>query len=122
MNNISPDEPRYNRIRATQLANISVQFLEMCETERLIEVRFRPADQPCYSINDIRQLSLIGRLHNDLELDFPALEIVLHLRRQLMDLQEQVDELERQSSEREERLMRELIKLRSRFADEADWD
>jgi len=122
MNNISPDEPRYTRKRATQLANISVQFLEICETERLIEVHLRAADQPCYSINDIRQLSLIRRLHDDLELDLPALEVVLHLRRQLLDLQEQMDELERQANEREERLIRELIKLRSRFADEADWD
>lgn len=122
MNNISPDEPRYTRKRATQLANISVQFLEMCETERFIEVRFTSADQPCYSINDIRQLSLIRRLHEDLEIDFPALEVVLNLRRQLLDLQEQIDDLERQAIQREEQLRRELLNLRRRFADEADWD
>jgi len=122
MNNISPDEPRYTRKRVTQLANISVQFLEMCETERFIEVRFTSADQPCYSINDIRQLSLIRRLHEDLEIDFPALEVVLNLRRQLLDLQEQIDDLERQAIQREEQLRRELLNLRRRFADEADWD
>ena len=122
MNNISPDEQRYTRKRATQLANISFQFLEMCETERLIEIRFTSTDQPCYSINDIRKLSLIRRLHEDLELDFPALEVVLNLRKQLLDLREQMEEIERQASEREEWLIRELINLRSRYADEADWD
>jgi DNA-binding transcriptional MerR regulator len=115
------DEPRYTRILAAQLASISLELLERCETERLIEVRITQGGQPGYSAHDIRQLALIRRLHEDLELDFPALEVVLNMRRQLLDLQGQVDEIERQVIEREERLTREVVNLRRRLADEAEW-
>ena len=66
------DEPRYTRILAAQLASISLEFLERCETESLIEVRIVQGDQPGYSVHDIRQLALVRRLHQDLELDCPA--------------------------------------------------
>jgi len=121
MSDFPLDEPRYTRILAAQLASISLELLERCETERLIEVRIIQGDQPGYSARDIRQLSLIRRLHEDLELDFPALEVVLNLRRQLLGLQEQLEELERQMTEREERHMREVVKLRRHMADEAEW-
>jgi DNA-binding transcriptional MerR regulator len=121
MTDFPRDEPRYTRILAAQLASISLELLERCETERLIEVRIIQGGQPGYSARDIRQLALIRRLHEDLELDFPALEVVLNLRRQLLDLQVQVDEIERQMTEREERLTREVVKLRRHMADEAEW-
>jgi DNA-binding transcriptional MerR regulator len=115
------DEPRYTRILAAQLASISLEFLERCETESLIEVRIVQGDQPGYSVHDIRQLALVRRLHQDLELDFPALEVVLNMRNQLLGLQEQLEELERQMTEREERHMREVVNLRRGLADEAEW-
>jgi hypothetical protein len=121
MTDFPRDEPRYTRILAAQLASISLELLERCETERLIEVRIIQGGQPGYSARDIRQLALIRRLHEDLELDFPALEVVLNLRRQLLDLQVQVDEIERQMVKREERLTREVVKLRRGLADEAEW-
>jgi hypothetical protein len=121
MNDFPLDEPRYTRIIAAQLASISLELLERCETERLIEVRIIQGGQPGYSAHDIRHLALIRRLHEDLELDFPALEVILNMRRQLLDLQTQMDAFERQAAEREERLRRELINLRRRLADETDW-
>jgi DNA-binding transcriptional MerR regulator len=121
MNDFPLDEPRYTRILAARLANISLEFLDRCETERLIDVRIISGDQPGYSARDIRHLTLIRRLHEDLEIDFPALEVVLNMRRQLLDLQTQMDAFERQAAEREERLKRELANLRKRLADEADW-
>lgn len=121
MNDQPLDEPRYTRTFAAQLADITLDFLERCETERLIEVRIISSDQPGYSARDIRRLTLIRRLHEDLELDFPALEVVLNMRRQLLDLQQQLDDTERQAIEREERLRREMINLRRRLAAEAEW-
>jgi len=121
MSDFPLDEPRYTRILAAQLASISLELLERCETERLIEVRIIQGDQPGYSVHDIRQLALVRRLHQDLELDFPALEVVLNMRNQLLGLQEQLEELERQMTEREERHMREVVNLRRGLADEAEW-
>ena len=121
MNDFPLDEPRYSRILAAQLASISLELLERCETERLIEVRIIQGGQPGYSARDIRHLALIRRLHEDLELEFPTLEVVLNMRSQLLDLQDQIEELERQMIAREERLMREVVSLRRRYADGADW-
>jgi len=116
------DEPRYTRILATQLASISMVLLERCEAEHLIEVRVIQDGQPGYSVRDIRQLALIRRLHEDLEIDFPTLEVVLNMRSQLLALQEQVEDIERQVIEREERYTREVVNLRRRLADEAEWE
>ena len=121
MNDFPQDEPRYTRILAAQLANITLEFLERCEVERLIDVRIISGDQPGYSAQDVRHLILIRSLYEDLEIDFPALEVVLNMRRQLLDLQAQLEAFERQTTEREQRLRRELVNLRRRFADEADW-
>jgi DNA-binding transcriptional MerR regulator len=121
MNDFPADEPRYTRIVAAQLAEISMVFLERCETERLIQVRVIRGGKPGYSARDIRELARIGRLHTDLELDFPALEVVLNMRQQLLDLQEQMESLEREMVQREERLARELVDLRRRLAAESGW-
>jgi DNA-binding transcriptional MerR regulator len=121
MNDFPADEPRYTRIVAAQLADVSMVFLERCETERLIEVRVIRGGQPGYSARDIRQLARIGRLNADLELDFPALEVVLNMRQQLLDLQGQMESLEQEMVQREERLTRELVDLRRRLAAESGW-
>jgi hypothetical protein len=121
MTEFNLDEPRYTRVVAAQLAEISLEFLERCETERLVQVRVVRGGAPGYSARDIRELARLGRLHEDLELDFPALEVVQHMRRQLLDLHEQMERLEREMVRREERLVRELVDLRRRLAAETDW-
>ena len=121
MNDLPADEARYTRVIAAQLANISILFLERCETERLIQVRVIRDGKPGYSARDIRKLARIGRLHADLELNFPALEVVLNMRRQLLDIQEQMESLEGEMVQREERLTRELVDLRRRLAAESKW-
>jgi len=107
---------------AVQLADISLEFLERCETEHLIEVRTVRIDEPSYSAQDIRQLSLIGRLHEVLGIDMQDLEVVLHLRNQLLDLQDQMQEMERQWTAREEQLLNEMVDLRRRLSEEVDWE
>ena len=114
MNDLSLDQPRYTRDLAAQLADISLDFLERCENERLIEISIKSSDQLGYSVRDIRRLTIIRNLHENLELDFPALEVVLNMRRQLLDLQQQLEAMERQTIEREEQLRREMINLRRR--------
>ena len=109
------DVPRYTRVVAAQLAEISFEFLGRCEAERLVQVRVIRGGEPGYSAPDSRELARRGRLHQDLELDFPALEVVQHMRRQLLDLQEMVERLEREMIQREERLVRELVDLRRRY-------
>jgi hypothetical protein len=120
MDEFSVEEPRYTRIVAAQLAEISLEFLERCETERLVRVRVIRGGVPGYSARDIRDLARIGRLREQLELDFPALEVVLHMRRQVLGLREQMERLEQEMVRREERLLRELAALRRLVAEETD--
>jgi MerR family transcriptional regulator/heat shock protein HspR len=122
MNDSSQDQLRYTRTIAVQLAEISQEFLERCEAERLIEVRTAQADETSYSARDIRHLALIHRMHEVLGVDMQDLEVVLHLRNQLLALQEQMQEMERQWLAREEKLLDELLDLRRRLADDADWE
>lgn len=116
MNDFPPDEPRYTRTVAAQLANISIELLERCEVEQLVRVRVIRGGSPGYSARDVRQLARIGRLYQDLGLDLSAMEIVLNMRRQILDLQEQIERQEWEMARREEQLIGELIDLRRRLA------
>ena len=50
-----------------------------------------------------------------------AVEVVLHLRRQVIDLQMQMDELEQRSRRREQELLNEIQWLRRQLAAETLW-
>jgi MerR family transcriptional regulator/heat shock protein HspR len=104
-----------------QLAEISPEFLEKCEVEQLIETSTVGDDEPSYSAQDIRHLALIRRLHEVLGLDMQDLEVVIHLRSQLMDLQDRMQEMERHWIAREEQLLNEMIDLRKKLAEDAHW-
>ena len=121
MDDFSLDQPRYTRPVVVQLASISIEFLERCEEEDLVQVRAIRGGSPGYSARDIRNLTLLRRLYEDLELDFAALEVVLHMRSQVLELREQLERLERAKVEREEQLVGELTELRRRLAVEQRW-
>ncbi len=110
-------EPLFMRIVTVQLAQISNGFLEQCEQEGLINYRIMPGGISGYRASDIRRLALIRRLHDDLELDLPAIEVVLNLRRQLMDLIDHNKKMEQQMTEREQQLLAEIQRLRRHFSE-----
>lgn len=122
MNNSGTDEPRYTRIGAAQLAGISIEFLERCESEQLVFTRVIRGGASGYSAGDIRRLARIARLHEDLGLDFASLEVVLNMREQILELREQLEKMERERMQREEQLLRELSILRRQLAAEGRWD
>ena len=112
------DEPIYSRPVAAQLAQVSLDFLRLCERENLIQVQVMTSGREGYSVADIRRLTRIYRLREDLGLDLPSVEVVLNLRRQVLELMSQVDEMERQMARREQELMDEIRQLRRRLAKE----
>ena len=115
------DEPVYTRLVAAQLAQVSLDFLCLCEKEGLIQLQGRTGGGQGYSVADIRHLVRIYRLHEDVGLDLPAVEVTLNLRRQVLDLMAQIEELERRMAQREQELLDEIGWLRRRLAVEADW-
>ncbi|RMG92505.1 MAG: MerR family transcriptional regulator [Chloroflexi bacterium] len=117
----SENEPIYSRAVAARLANISPELLRRCEEERLIQARRMTGGGYGYTVADIRQLARIRRLLEDLELDLPAIEVILHLRQQVVSLLQQIEELEQQMARREQELLAEIQHLRRQLAQEAVW-
>lgn len=115
------EERLYPRLHAAELARIPLEMLCQCEEERLVEPRPMPGGQPGYTAADIRQLARVRRLCEELELDLPAVEVILHLRRQVLDLLAELEEAEARIARREQELLREIRLMRARFAEEPDW-
>jgi DNA-binding transcriptional MerR regulator len=116
------DEPVYTRRVAAHLAGISIDFLYQCEQEHLIQVKVMRGGGPGLNRQDIRRLARIRRLQQDLELNMPAVEVVLHLRERVIDLARQLDEMEWMMEKREEELMAEIRRLQRHMAEEIHWE
>ncbi len=105
----------FTRPIAAQLARITLEFLSVLEAEALIRPRVAGQGEPGYSAEDITQICRIRRLYEDLGLDLEAVEIVLHLRRQIADLLRRMEDMERRLAGRERELMEEIQDLRRRL-------
>ncbi len=114
-------EPLFLRTVTAQLARVSMEFLVQCEQEGLIEYRVISGGGSGFSTSDIRRLARVRRLRDDLELDFPAVEVVLTLRQQLLDLMDHTETLEQQMIKRERQLLAEIQQLRSQLAKKMQW-
>jgi hypothetical protein len=98
-----------------------MDFLRQCEEEQLVQVQITSSGEEGFSRAEVRRLVRIQRLCQDLDLDLGAVEVVLHLRRQVMDLQAQMEGLEQQMLQRERALLNEIQTLRRRLAADANW-
>ena len=114
-------EPIYSRRVAIQLARISPDFLRRCEQANLVQIRFVRGGKRGYTQNDVNQLARIRRLQEDLELELTAVEVVLRLRRRIIDLLQEMEIMEQQHLQREMALRREISTLRQLLSQESDW-
>ena len=94
----------YILFQAAHIACVSLDFLLVCEREGLITRRSKAKGITGYTMKDIQRLQIIRRLHEDLNLNFPAIDIVLHLR-------EQIENLAAQRSSFESKLMEQQAEL-----------
>jgi len=115
------EEPMYSRPVAAQLAQISLDLLRICEEEGLIQSQVMTGGGEGFTVADIRHMARIRRLREVLELDFPAVEVALNLRRQVVDLLAQLDDMERNMARREQELMDEIRQMQRHLAEEAKW-
>jgi DNA-binding transcriptional MerR regulator len=119
----SPDDQEpmlYTRSAAARIARVSVSFWRLCEQEGLVSPSQRSGGGKGYHPEDIERMTVIRRLHEDLELDMPSLEIVLHMRQQIIELLEEVENIERQAQQREHELLAQVRELRREIARDAD--
>lgn len=115
------EEPLYTRQVAARLARVSLDFLRRCEREQLVRPHTLPGGGVGYTAADVRRLARVRRLRHSLGLDMPAVEVVLHLRRQVIDLQTHLAQLEREMEQREQAWLQEIQELRRQLAQEVNW-
>jgi hypothetical protein len=115
------EERLYPRLRAAELARMSLEMLHQCEEEQLVAARPMVGGEPGYTAADIRRLARVRRLCEELELDLTAVEVVLHLRRQVLGLLAELEEAEARIARREQELLHEICLMRARYAEEPEW-
>jgi MerR family transcriptional regulator/heat shock protein HspR len=111
----------FTRTVAAQLARVSLEFLERLEAEELMQPQELEGGGWGYTPEDIQRLSRIRRLHDTLGLDLAAVEVVLRLREQVVDMLTRMEEMEKRFARREQDLVKELNELRRRFLVTREW-
>jgi DNA-binding transcriptional MerR regulator len=101
-----PDDEKtvYVSFQAAYIACVALDFLLACEQEGLITPQYRAKGITGYTLKEIERLQIIRRLHEDLNLNFPAIDVILHLREQIEELAEQRSSIERKLLEQQAEL------------------
>ncbi len=114
-------EPLFDPAVAAALAGITRQALEAYRRAELVQPKMRGDGSWGYSVTDIRRLIRIRRLRSEVDLDLEAVEVVLHLRAQVRDLQREVEMLRQRHALREQELLQVIQQLRRELATEPRW-
>lgn len=85
---------RYTIGVAAQLAGLHEQSLRMYERRGLVQPRRSKGNIRLYSDDDIDQIRFIRRLVDDLGVNLAGVEVIIQMRRQLLQAQASLVELE----------------------------
>jgi DNA-binding transcriptional MerR regulator len=105
----------YSLNEIAKYARVTTDFVQECERENLIQVTVVHGTIG-YSHDTVRRLIRIRHLHRDLGLDLTAIDCILRMRRQIGHLKNQMHEMERRMTAREQELMAEIQHLRNQLA------
>lgn len=94
------DEPRYVISAVASHAGIHVQTVRRYEEFGLLEPRPDRRGGALYSDADIERIRRIRRLTDDLGVNLAGVAAILHLRRQVIALQREMDALRRRLGDR----------------------
>lgn len=114
-------EPVYTPAGAAALAGISLSELETFQRAGLIDPRTLSDGTIAYSVRDVHELACIARLQDEIELDLETVEVVLHLRTQVLEAYHKMEALRRSFVQREQELLATINQLRRSEASEASW-
>ena len=87
------DEPVYLIGAAAEMVGVHVQTLRHYERAGLIEPRRSRGNIRRYSRRDVQRLRAITWLTQELAINLSGVEIIMELRRQVADLEQEVEEL-----------------------------
>jgi MerR family transcriptional regulator/heat shock protein HspR len=87
-------EQQYYTIKiAAELCGMHEQSLRMYERRGLISPRRSPGNIRRYSPQDVEQIRFIKRLVDELGVNLAGVEVIMHMRRQLIEMQEELESL-----------------------------
>jgi MerR family transcriptional regulator/heat shock protein HspR len=89
-------ETRLYTIRiAAELCGMHAQSLRMYERRGLIAPQRSPGNIRRFSDEDVEQIRFIKRLVDDLGVNLAGVEVILHMRQQLIEVQQELVALQR---------------------------
>ncbi len=94
----SYDEPVYLISVVASMLNIHPQTLRQYEREGLVEPSRTQGRMRLYSQRDIDRMKLILRLTRQLGVNLAGVDIVLHLKEQIDQMQQEIDQLREELS------------------------
>ena len=94
------EERRYTIRVAAQLAGMHEQSLRMYERRGLIRPQRSKGNIRLFSDEDIEQIRFIRRLIDDLGVNLAGVEVIIQMRRQLLDAQAALAELRAELEQR----------------------
>lgn len=93
-------QQRYYTIKdAARMVGLHEQSLRTYERRGLIAPRRSPGNIRYFSEADLEQVRFIKRLVDDLGVNLAGVEVILHLRQQLITAQKEIETLRRQHKE-----------------------
>lgn len=96
----------YRPAQTAHMACVTLDFLAAVEREGLLIRKTTSRGVTGFTLADVQRLVIIRRLHEDLRLDFPAIDVVLHLRDKVEELAQRRRSLEREREEMQRRVER----------------
>jgi len=91
-------EKQYYTIKfAAELCGMHEQSLRMYERRGLIAPQRSPGNIRRFSDEDVEQIRFIKRLVDDLGVNLAGVEVILHMRQQLIEVQQELMALQRTS-------------------------
>lgn len=117
----SDDDSLVSLSEAARLTGMTPAAIRRCRAEGMVQAATLADDSLAFDAASLRRLGRIARLQADLELNLASVEIVLHMRDQMREMQRQMDALHRLHQQREDELLATIRDLRRRFAADAVW-
>jgi MerR family transcriptional regulator, heat shock protein HspR len=88
---------------AAELCGMHEQSLRMYERRGLIAPQRSPGNIRRFSDEDVEQIRFIKRLVDDLGVNLAGVEVILHMRQQLIEVQQELSALQRGTAKIEDR-------------------
>lgn len=105
-------EVHFDYSTAAALANVSMQFLRLCECEELISCRKMIHGKKGLCFAEVQRLKIVRHLHEDLGFSLDAVDFILRYRKRTMDLKYQLEEQKKQMLNKERQYEAEIFRLR----------